>query len=237
MEIMIRENIEEYMQELNKWILENANQDLEEMDGFFAARVGKYEGHMEIWEEAYCRFAGLLPGGCKHILDLGCGTGLELDKIWMQYPDIAVTGVDLCRNMLHKLKEKHRDKQLETVCMDYFQYDMGVEKWDAVISFESLHHFLPERKQALYSKIHQSLKEQAVFILGDYIACCIEEEELLREVYLEKRRKSIIPENKFVHFDIPLVLEHEMTLLRKAGFSSIEVMDSIKGATLLLAGK
>lgn len=31
MEIMIRENIEEYMQELNKWILENANQDLEEM--------------------------------------------------------------------------------------------------------------------------------------------------------------------------------------------------------------
>lgn len=27
---------------------------------------------------------------------------------------------------------------------DYFRYDFGCEKWDAVSSFESLHHFLPE---------------------------------------------------------------------------------------------
>lgn len=237
MEIQIRENIEEYMRELKRWLLETADTDLEEMDGFFTARVGEYEAHMALWEEAYCRFAGLLPQGCKNILDLGCGTGLELDKIWMKNPEIAVTGVDLCQSMLDLLKEKHQDKKLEVVCADYFSYDMGECKWDAVVSFESFHHFLPERKKQLYHKIYQALKDGAVFILGDYLACCAEEEEILRKVYFEKRRSEGIPEDVFVHFDIPLTLGHEIELLREAGFLQVKVVDCIEGATILLAEK
>ena len=57
------------------------------------------------------------------------------------------------------------------------------------------------------------------------IACCEEEEELLRNVCLEKRRKARIPEERFVHFDIPLTLEHEKELLRKAGFADIKAVD------------
>ena len=55
-------------------------------------------------------------------------------------------------------------------------------------------------------------------ILGDYIACCIEEEKLLRSVYLKKRKQSAMPEHCYVHFDIPLTLEHEKELLQNAGF-------------------
>lgn len=62
-------------------------------------------------------------------------------------------------------------------------------------------------------------------MLGDYIACCDEEEELLRSVYLEKRRQSAIPENRYVHFDIPLTLEHEKELLQNAGFVIEKVVD------------
>ena len=46
--------------------------------------------------------------------------------------------------------------RLTTVCQDYFQYDFAYGKWDAVVSFESLHHFLPERKKELYRKLLQS---------------------------------------------------------------------------------
>ncbi len=237
MGIQIRKNVEEYMQELKKWIRETADTGLEEMDGFFTARVSGYEAHMAVWEEAYRRFAGLLPQGCRNILDLGCGTGLELDKIWMRYPELTVTGVDLCQSMLDKLKEKHPDKKLETVCADYFSYDMGERKWDAVISFESFHHFLPERKKELYHKIFRALKEGAVFILGDYLACCEEEEELLRKTCLEKRKKSGMKEDVSVHFDIPLTLGHEMELLQEAGFSRVDVVDCIEGATLVISKK
>lgn len=231
------ETIEQYMQGLRQWLSDTADSQLEEMTDFFGKRLGDYEEHMAIWEKSYQKFAGLLPDNCGNILDLGCGTGLELDQIWQRHPDIAVTGVDLCQEMLECLKKKHPEKKLTTVCCDYFQYDLGTEQWDAVVSFESLHHFLPEAKERLYRNIFLSLKEGGIFLLGDYIACCEEEEELLRSVYTEKRSKSAIPAHDFVHFDIPLTLEHELALLQNAGFQAEKIWDAPEEADIIVAKK
>lgn len=228
---------EKYLQDLKQWLQDTSDSPLEEMSDFFTKRLDGYEEHMSVWEKSYQLFAEALPSGCRKILDLGCGTGLELDKIWQKNPDIDVTGVDLCQGMLEKLSEKHSDRQLTTVCQDYFQYDFGCGEWDAVISFESLHHFLPERKKDLYRKVYNGLRNGGVFILGDYIACCDEEEELLRSVYLERRKQFMIPDNQFVHFDIPLTLEHESRLLKNAGFIIERVLDNPDGATIITAGK
>ena len=237
MKVVIREDIDKYMDELKSWLLETRDVPLEEMDSFFSARIDGYEEHMQVWKDAYVEFAGLVPKECGHILDLGCGTGLELDRLWEQLPDIKVTGVDLCQSMLDKLVEKHPDRCFEAVCMDYFAYDFGVEKWDAVISFESLHHFLPEQKKILYRRIFKSLNENTKFIIGDYIACCGEEEELLRRTYFEKKRSFNGSPDEFVHFDIPLTLAHEIKLLKEAGFASVEAAGSIEGATMITAEK
>lgn len=228
---------EKYLQDLKQWLQDTSESPLEEMSDFFTKRLDSYEEHMSVWEKSYALFAELLPFGCQKILDLGCGTGLELDKIWQKDPDIDVTGVDLCQSMLDSLLEKHFDKHLTTVCQDYFQYDFGYGKWDAIISFESLHHFLPERKKDLYKKAYNGLKNGGIFILGDYIASCDEEEELLRNVYLKKRKESAIPEHCFVHFDIPLTLEHESKLLQDAGFIIEKVMDNPDNATIIMVRK
>lgn len=227
---------EKYLQNLRQWLKDTSASPLEEMSDFFTKRLDNYEEHMSIWEKSYQVFAETLPSECQTILDLGCGTGLELDKIWKSNPDIQVTGVDLCQSMLNKLLEKHFDKRLTTVCQDYFQYDFGYNKWDAVISFESLHHFLPKRKKELYQKICDSLNDDGIFILGDYIACCEEEEALLRNVYLKKRKHSEIPAHCFVHFDIPLTLKHESELLQHAGFVIEKVLDDLD-VTILTARK
>ena len=237
LDIIIREDKEKYMWELKKWLLETKESGLEEMSSFFSARLDIYEEHMSIWTSAYRRFAKLLPKNSKKVLDLGCGTGLELDEIFSLFPEIEVTGVDLCCEMLDKLAQKHPDKNFKTVCSDYFRFDLQKGHWDAVISFESLHHFLPGDKLVLYRKIRESLKDNGVFLLGDYIACCDEEETLLREAWREKRARFSIPEGRFVHFDIPLTLEHETEILQKAGFSEVLPKDSLDGATLILARK
>lgn len=231
------ESHEKYLQDLKQWLHDTSDSPLEEMSDFFTKRLDGYEEHMSIWEKSYSIFAESLPSECRKILDLGCGTGLELDKIWQKDPDIDVTGVDLCQSMLDKLLEKHFDKHLTTVCQDYFQYDFGCRKWDAIISFESLHHFLPEHKKDLYQKAYNGLKNSGVFILGDYIACCDEEESLLRNVYLKKRKQSAIPEHYYVHFDIPLTLEHEKALLQDAGFIIEKVLDDPDDATIITARK
>ena len=235
--MIIRENIDQHIAELKAWLDTVKDEPPENMDAFFAARIGGYEEHMQIWAEAYRRFARLLPAQPGEVLDLGVGTGLELDEIWAIAPTIPVTGVDLCRAMLDMLAKKHSDKNLTLVCDDYFHYDMGENKWDTVISFESFHHFLHEEKRSLYEKVFRCLKPGGRLLLGDYIACCDGEEDLLRSIYLEKRKQYAVPQGQFIHMDIPMTLEHETAILREAGFRTVTPVDSIAGATMIIAEK
>lgn len=254
--IVIRENIEQHMAELKAWLKETENNRLEEMADFFRVRLDGYEEHMMVWKDAYAYLAEIFPAkffpagkenaegqqdGCffqekgMKVLDLGCGTGLELDELLKKYPDIEVTGVDLSKDMLAKLQEKH--PQVKVVCGDYFKADLGEAVYDAVITFESLHHFKPEKKQGLFEKIYRALKPGGVFLEVDYLACCEEEETLLMEICDRKRREEGIPEDVFVHFDTPLTAEKEMDLIRNAGFEPVELIASIAGASFVKAVK
>ena len=235
MDIKIRSNEKLYMEELKSWLREEGETPLEEMGSFFEKQVDGYEEHMSVWKEAYRKMALLVPEGTENILDLGCGTGLELDEIFKVQPEVCVTGIDLCPAMLEKLKEKHGDKKINIICGDYFTVDLGKEIYDLAISFESLHHFTLNQKKELYRKIYQALKDGGIFIECDYIACCEEEEKILYCEYLSKREKATV--NGFVHFDIPLTAEHEIEALNFAGFKSIDVIDSINGATFIRAVK
>ena len=107
--------------------------------------------------------------------------------------------------------------------------DLGAEQYGAVVSVESLHHFTPEQKLELYKKIHAALRPGGFFLEADYIACCEEEETLLRAESARRRARANIPADVFIHFDTPLTLEHELALLRAAGFSCCEAVDSIAG--------
>ena len=82
---------------------------LEKMADFFTARVDEYDNHMMNdvvgCKEGYIKMAELLPETVVNLLDLGCGTGLELDEIFKIRPNIKVTGVDLSKTMLGILKQ------------------------------------------------------------------------------------------------------------------------------------
>jgi tRNA (cmo5U34)-methyltransferase len=79
---------------------------LEEMSSFFNSRIEGYEEHiLRETNRAYVDTAKLIPAtlGLK-LLDLGCGTGLELDEIFKVNPTVQVTGIDLTASMLEKLR-------------------------------------------------------------------------------------------------------------------------------------
>ena len=228
----LREDVQAYMNDLRAWLKSQQDAPLEAMSDFFTARLDGYEAHMAHWREDYRRFASLFPENARDVLDLGCGTGLELDELLLLRPDLRATGLDLCPAMLEQLKAKHPD--VRTVCGDYFTADLGQDCWDAVISFESLHHFSPAKKADLYRRVRESLRPGGVFMLCDYMACCDEEEALLRDTCREKRLKEGIPEEQFVHFDTPLTVPHELELLRGAGFADCREADGMKDAVLLV---
>ena len=125
---------------LKNWLCELENAPLEEMGAFFRKRLPEYEARMtKFWGEDYKQFARAVPESAKRILDLGCGTGLELDALYNLRTDISVIGIDLSPDMLDALMKKHGDKGDLTLLCGKLLCRAVPGAFDAVISFESLH--------------------------------------------------------------------------------------------------
>lgn len=211
---------------------------LEKMGEFFDARLEGYEEHqltcIEGAGEFYPFTAGCLPDadGCR-VLDLGCGTGLELEYYFRRNPAAKVTGIDLTPGMLEALRKKFPDKNLELIRGSYFDLTFGEERFDAVVSVESLHHFTKEEKLPLYRRLHRALRPGGYFILTDYFSLTEEEEIFHRRELLRMKQEQGITDGEFYHYDTPLTVEHETEVLGEAGFSKVEILQTW-GATYII---
>ena len=202
---------------------------LEKMSDFFEARLDGYDEHMltniESAGEFYPFTARQLPAAenCR-ILDLGCGTGLELREYYLLNPTAKVTGIDLSRGMLTALKKKFSDKDITLICGSYFDVPFGLSAFDGAVSVESLHHFTKAEKVPLYTKLHRALKDGGYFVLTDYFSLSNEEEQMHRQNLIALKEKQGIADDEFYHYDTPLTVKHETEALLEAGFSSVIVL-------------
>ena len=202
---------------------------LEKMADFFENRLDGYDEHMmtniEAADEFYPFTAKQLPTteNC-HILDLGCGTGLELEEYYPLNPSAKITGVDLSQGMLSALKKKFADKDITLICSSYFDVHFGMSLFDSAVSVESLHHFTKAEKVPLYAKLHRALKDGGYFVLTDYFSLTDEEEQMHRQNLSELKTEQGISDDTFYHYDTPLTVKHETEALLEAGFSSVEVL-------------
>lgn len=204
---------------------------LERMDDFFTARVDGYDEHMRQYVEEdsdfYAYTASLLPKKENAaVLDLGCGTGLELEAFFKINPTAEVTGIDLTEAMLTALKDKLPDKKITTVCGSYFDVPFGEEAFDAAVSVESLHHFSEEEKLPLFTKLRKALKPGGFFVLTDFYADTDDQEFFFRSELIRLRKEQNLPDGVFYHYDTPMTVEHEKKILLAAGFSKVEELDS-----------
>lgn len=202
---------------------------LEKMADFFENRLDGYDEHMmtniEAADEFYPFTAKQLPTteNC-HILDLGCGTGLELQEYYKLNSSAKVTGIDLSQEMLTELQRKFVGKDITLILGSYFDVPLGENVFDAAVSVESLHHFTKEEKIPLYAKLNTALKENGYFILTDYFSLSDDEEEMHRQNLIALKTEQGITDDEFYHCDTPLTVKHETEALLEAGFSSVEVL-------------
>lgn len=215
---------------------------LEKMDIFFENRLDGYDEHMltniEGATEFYRFTAEQLPRDteCK-LLDLGCGTGLELEEYFKLNPGAAVTGIDLSEAMLKALAAKFQDKKLQLIQGSYFDEPFGINAYHAAVSVESLHHFTKQQKLSLYKKLVGALKEDGYFILTDYFA---ESEELEKEYFenlAKLKTEQNISDGEFYHYDTPLTVAHEIEVLKAAGFADVKILKNWNATYTLRAGR
>ena len=204
---------------------------LEKMSDFFEARLDGYDEHMltniASADEFYPFTAAEMPtkDGC-HVLDLGCGTGLELEYYLALNPTAKVTGIDISSGMLGELRRKLGDKDITLIEGSYFDVTLGEDTFDAAVSVESLHHFTKAEKVGLYTRLHRALSDGGYFILTDYFALSDDEERIHRQALDGLKADEGITDGDLYHYDTPLTVQHETEALTEAGFRSVEVLKS-----------
>jgi ubiquinone/menaquinone biosynthesis C-methylase UbiE len=201
------------------------NEVPEKMATFFNNRADIYDvehvkligGGVECYRELACH----ISQDTGTILDLGCGTGLELESIFRKLPNVQLTGIDLADKMLQKLREKYARYSITLINGDYFTVDFGTEKYDTVLSVMSFHHFTHSQKLELYQKILRCLRKGGNFLECDYMIGT--NDKKLEDFYLAERNKlQTDPEatEDLFHYDIPFTAAHEMSVIMEAGFQS-----------------
>lgn len=215
-------------------------QQVEKMDEFFNQRVSGYDQHMEgTVQDGYYQSISEPIKETENkikILDLGIGTGIELEKLFKKVPNAQIIGVDLSEGMLKQLLEKYSSfkEQITTIKGSYFHVPFGHKKYDFIISSMTMHHFLEDKKVELYKKIKSALNDNGMYIEGDYIVNENEEKECLEEYFkiLEGLPEKEI--NGDYHIDIPFTREKQERLLREAGFTNIEIIWQEGSATTMV---
>jgi tRNA (cmo5U34)-methyltransferase len=203
---------------------------LEPMGTFFDNRADGYNAIItEVYR--YEKFGACFPKTDEaiQILDIGCGTGVELEYIWKQSPNAHITCLDLSRGMLDLLLKNHPDdhERITVVEASYLDWVYPKEAFDVVTSHATMHHFYPEEKAEIYRKILGAIKPGGLYIEGDFIL----DDAIYAEQY--RRRHDAITEGLSekakaygeYHVDLPLTLDIQIQLLQEAGFGSVEVLE------------
>lgn len=202
----------------------------EPMAAFFNDRVFGYEAHMKengLFEAEKLQFAEQFGStdAPAQILDLGCGTGLEIGYILQRIPNARLICIDLAEKMLELLREKYQSvlAQIEVVQASYLDYDFGSNRFDYVVASATMHHWLPEPKLKLYRRIFEALKPGGRFIDDDYMVPEDQEWERL-EQYIALGDSGALKDGEYFHVDIPFSVPTERRIMEEAGFEEVQVI-------------
>ena len=211
----------------------------EEMGAFFDQRAEGYDAHMRQnladAQTYYRELARPIEQTLEplKIVDIGCGTGLEIPAILEKAPNAHLTCIDLSAEMLRKLKDKFPQKTLSLVQASYLSYDFGCEQFDAALSSMTLHHLLPDDKLTLYQKIFCCLHPGCVYIEGDYM---VTKEKMAQLMADYASQAGAVDAGKY-HIDIPLSIDDQISLLNRAGFQDISLIYKEDENVILAAHK
>ena len=212
------------------------------MSQFFDEKASGYDQHMKRTVTSFEKFYNIIlvpierTKEAVEILDLGCGTGLELEGIFSKAPNAVITCIDLSEKMLSKLKSKYSRflDQIKPIRGSYLMVPFPEKKYDYIVSVMTMHHFPYDTKCKLYKKIRKSMKNEGKYIEGDYVVSLEKERQFLLE-YNHKIKNIKESERNIFHIDIPFSIKTQSQLLLKGGFSKVKVIFHQNEAAIFVA--
>lgn len=102
------------------------------------------------------------------ILEVGCGTGTNMERLEFHFPDARITGLDLSPEMLSKAGERlHHSTQVELKLGRYKGDSFDYNSFDLILLSYSLTMFGPQT-DAIFNHILEDLKPNGYIAVVDF---------------------------------------------------------------------
>ena len=178
---------------------------------------------------------GTAPNAAK-MLDIGCGAGNYCLRMRRELPGLRhFTLVDLSRRMLNRAIERLQASGVDDLLVlhgDVRELELGDGHFDIVTAAAALHHLRTDAEwEAVFAKIHRALKPGGWLWVSDLIAHA---DPGLHDVmwrrygeYLEGFKGPEYREHVLAYVtkeDTPRPLLFQVDVLRKVGFSEVEIL-------------
>lgn len=111
--------------------------DRERVKGAFGRQAGEYDGAAMVQKRVLERFQELLTeqgGSPSSVLDIGCGTGLLLERLGRLWPEAARSGCDLAWQMCATAAARPANLSASIICADCEQLPYADSSFDLVLS-------------------------------------------------------------------------------------------------------
>lgn len=171
----------------------------------------------------------------QQLLDIGCGAGNYSLKMLSKLPNLECTLVDLSGPMLDKALERvssQTTKKVHVVKGDVREVPLKENHFDIILAGAVLHHLRDDRDwETTFKKIYGLLKPGGCFMISDLIT---QDSEILNDYtwerygdYLEDlggkdyRKKVLDYVDKE---DSPRSMNYQLDLMKKLGFSKVEIL-------------
>ena len=171
----------------------------------------------------------------KSILDLGCGAGNYTLKMLSKVPDLDCTLIDLSQNMLDKAKERvsgETSGNVKIIQGDIRDINLPKNQFDIILAGAVLHHLREDSDwETVFQKLFDSLTPGGCFLISDLvIQNHAEVNQLVWKMYANYLTNIGGKEYQQKVFDYiekedtPRSMSYQLDLMKKVGFSSVEIL-------------
>lgn len=170
-----------------------------------------------------------------NILDIGCGAGNYTLKMLSKVPNLNCTLIDLSQNMLDKAQERVSEAttgEVKTIQGDIREIDLPNNHYDIILAGAVLHHLREDSDwEFVFQKVHDSLTPGGCLMISDLL---IQDHEGVNRLiwerygdYLRQNGGTDYQQKVFDYIkkeDTPRSMVYQLDLMKKVGFSSVEIL-------------
>lgn len=214
-------------------IKERFDNDVERFANLETGQVATMDAKLSL-ELITCTARALKPEA-KTILDLGCGAGNYTLKMISKIPNLECTLIDLSQPMLNRALERVSEVttgKVEIIQGDIRDIELPKNHYDIILAGAVLHHLRSDSDwEIVFQKLYDSLTLGGCFLISDLlIQDNPEVNKLVWKMYSNYLKQHGGPEyqqkvfNYIEKEDTPKSMVYQLDLMKKVGFSSVEIL-------------